>query len=74
MKNLTVHERINFKSHFAPIRDGGTDIYNFPRIKRPDHYGHDAEKDSYHKSFNIPYWYELQGGYFTPLDAFKNKF
>jgi hypothetical protein len=65
MKTLTVHERINFKSHYPPI--------GFMRIKRVAHYGHYAETNSNHKSFEIPFWQELQRD-FTWFNVFKNKF
>ncbi len=50
MENLTVHQRINFKSHF-PV--GGK--LGALRILRVDHYGFKANKNSNHQSFEIPY-------------------
>jgi hypothetical protein len=66
MENLTVHQRINFKSHYPPL--------GFERIKRIDHYSFQAEKDSNSKSFDIPYWNELQGNRFSFNSPFRNKF
>lgn len=68
MRNLTVHQRINFKSHYPSDK-----ICGFERIKRVDPYGHYAEKNSNSKSFDIPYWNELQGYRFTTLSAFELK-
>lgn len=66
MKTLTVHQRINFKSHFNSAL--------FNRIKRIDHYGHYAI-DSNYKSFDIPFWTELNGGaHDVKSVAFNNKF
>jgi hypothetical protein len=63
MKTLTIHERINFKSHYP--------AETLPRIKRVDHYGHCAENGNY-KSFNIPYWVELQKNFV--INPFKAKY
>lgn len=66
MEHLTVHNRINFKSHFNSA--------GFIRIKRVDHYGHYATKTNY-KSFDIPFWTELNGGaHDIKTIAFNNKF
>lgn len=65
MENLTIHQRINFKSHFPPV--------GFDRIKRVDHYRHHAEREGNAKTFDIPYWQELQKG-FSWLSPFRNKF
>lgn len=70
MGNLNVNERINFKSHYPPA----TETIGALRILRVDHYGHYAENNSNHKSFEVPYWQELQSRYFTAQSAFKNKF
>lgn len=64
MKKLTIHERINFKSHFLPDR--------FLRIKRVEHYRHLAESGNT-RSFEIPYWQELQTAYVSTRSAFENK-
>lgn len=69
MKTLTINERINFKSHF-PV--GGQ--LGVLRVLRVDHYGWRANTDSNNQTFEIPYWQELQSGYFTPNSAFRNKF
>lgn len=66
MKTLTVNQRINFKSHFNSA--------GFLRIKRVDHYGHYATDTNY-KSFDIPFWAELNGGAKDIKQlAFNNKF
>ena len=66
MKALTVHQRINFKSHFSNT--------HFLRIKRVDHYRHYAQSNSNYKSFDIPFWQELQRTFTTKLETFLNKF
>lgn len=68
MEHLTVHNRINFKSHFP--------VESFNRIKRVDHYGHYAQKEGCYKSFDIPFWNELQGSFNNDTKQIKfiNKF
>ena len=66
MEKLNVHQRINFKSHFPPA--------NFERIKRVDHYGHYAQSNSTYKSFEIPFWQELQSMKEDRFITFLNKY
>lgn len=66
METLNVHQRINFKSHYPAL--------GFNHIKRVDNYGYQAESSGYAKSFDIPYWNELQGNRFYFNSPFRNKF
>jgi len=69
MKNLTVHQKINFRSNFNPDNDSW-----YMRLTRPIRFTEMMSSDDrVTYSTEIPFWSEL-GGYFTSKTRFKNKF
>lgn len=76
MQNLTVHQRINFKSHFPSERfnfESHFPVETFNRIKRVYNFGH-YQKEGNYISFYIPFWNELNAHTNNKLIRFLNKF
>lgn len=68
MKNLTVHQKINFRSNFKP--EANDWFLRIRRHKVSSHLMSSDDRNTY--STEIPFWSEL-AGYFSKKGRFLNK-